>query len=169
MCYTFLNEYEFSPLSVYLSTPPEGSGNADTDALIAEKQAIANKAAQDYNAKYNPAKRGISKGYEGIGTTANGGATFEGTQYMYPVGEGQLNRVSITAQGNRPADFDLANARAGLESTPGDAVWHHLDDYNVRTGDITLELVYKDAHRATVPHAGSCAQYDAVNGPSYNK
>ncbi|MEY8356558.1 RHS repeat-associated core domain-containing protein [Lachnospiraceae bacterium 54-53] len=147
----------------------EGSGDADTDALIAEKQAIANKAAQDYNAKYNPAKRGISKGYEGIGTTANGGATFEGTQYMYPVGEGQLNRVSITAQGNRPADFDLANARAGLESTPGDAVWHHLDDYNVRTGDITLELVYKDAHRATVPHAGSCAQYDAVNGQSYNK
>jgi hypothetical protein len=26
MCYTFFNEYEFSPLSVYLSTPPEGSG-----------------------------------------------------------------------------------------------------------------------------------------------
>ncbi|WAG45268.1 HNH endonuclease [Clostridium estertheticum] len=147
----------------------KGVSKANADALMAEKKAIANKAAKDYNAKYNPVERGRSKGYEGIGTTANGGATFEGTQYMYPVGERQLNRVTIAAQGKRPADFNLANEMAGLESTPSNAVWHHLDDYNVETGEITLELVYKDAHRATVPHAGSCAQYDAVNGQSYNK
>ena len=28
-CYTFLNKYEFSLPSVYLSTPPEGSGQPD--------------------------------------------------------------------------------------------------------------------------------------------
>ena len=33
----------------------------------------------------------------------------------------------------------------------------------------TLELVEQGARNATKPHAGSCAQYDAVNGKSYNK
>ena len=139
------------------------------ESEVVESQQLANIIAQEYNAKYNPAERAKIKGYEGIGTTANGGVTFEGTKYMYPVEEGQLNRVTIQAQGTRTGDFNMAISIAGLSATPDYAVWDHLDEYNVETGEMTLELVYKDAHRATVPHAGGCAQYDAVHGPSYNK
>lgn len=55
-----------------------------------------------------------------------------------------------------------------LEETPDGYVWHHVDDYNVEDGTITLELVEDEAHNATKPHSGGCAQYDAVNGSSYN-
>jgi len=47
-------------------------------------------------------------------------------------------------------------------------VWHHLDDYNVENNTLTLEFIKKDAHNASKPHSGACAQYDAVHGPSYN-
>ena len=55
-----------------------------------------------------------------------------------------------------------------LKEVPEDYVWHHVDDYDVESGTITLELVEDEAHNAAKPHSGGCAQYDAVNGPSYN-
>ena len=55
-------------------------------------------------------------------------------------------------------------------STPPDGyVWHHLDDYNVEKNTITMELVMDEAHNASKPHSGGCAQYDSVNEPTYNK
>ncbi len=39
--------------------------------------------------------------------------------------------------------------------------------YSVGSGDF-LELVKEKAHKAALPHSGACAQYDAVNGSSYN-
>lgn len=32
-----------------------------------------------------------------------------------------------------------------------------------------MELVMDEAHNASKPHSGGCAQYDSVNGPTYNK
>lgn len=64
--------------------------------------------------------------------------------------------MSLSDQATRAADFNLANSKAGILKTSDDAVWHHLDDYNLETGEITLELVYKDAHRATSSHASGC-------------
>ncbi len=76
---------------------------------------------------------------------------------------------SIEATGNRNADFEAANKLMGYDETPDGYTWHHLDDYNVSTNEATMELVITDAHMDSYPHAGACAQYDAVNGPTYNK
>ena len=63
----------------------------------------------------------------------------------------------------------MANQAMGLLETPDGYVWHHLDDYNVEKNTITMELVMDEAHNASKPHSGGCAQYDSVNGPTYNK
>ena len=63
----------------------------------------------------------------------------------------------------------MSNQAMGLLETPDGYVWHHLDDYNVEKNTITMELVMDEAHNASKPHSGGCAQYDSVNGPTYNK
>ena len=60
MCYTFLNEYEFSPLSVYLSTPPEGSGKTIYD--INGKYTGGRTQSELDALKYDPAKKAITSG-----------------------------------------------------------------------------------------------------------
>ena len=75
----------------------------------------------------------------------------------------------IQATDNRNNDFKMANQAMGLLETPDGYVWHHLDDYNVEKNTITMELVMDEAHNASKPHSGGCAQYDSVNEPTYNK
>ena len=41
--------------------------------------------------------------------------------------------------------------------------------FSVEKNTITMELVMDGAHNASKPHSGGCAQYDSVNGPTYNK
>ena len=141
-----------------------GAGKSGSSSL----QDIANKAAQEYNAKYNPYERAISKGYTDVKKTANGGVSFQGSEYMY-YHNGQEARKVIQATGNRNNDFKMANQAMRLLETPDGYVWHHLDDYNVEKNTITMELVMDEAHNASKPHSGGCAQYDSVNGPTYNK
>ena len=141
------------------------SGNKSCSSSL---QDIANKAAQEYNAKYNPYERAISKGYTDVKKTANGGVSFQGSEYMY-YHNGQEARKVIQATGNRNNDFKMANQTMRLLETPDGYVWHHLDDYNVEKNTITMELVMDEAHNASKPHSGGCAQYDSVNGPTYNK
>ena len=131
-------------------------------------QAVADKAAQEYNAKYNPYERAVSKGYTNVKKTANGGVSFQGSEYMYYY-NGQEARKTIQATGNRNNDFKMANQAMGLQKTPDGYVWHHLDDYDVEKNTITMELVMDEAHNAAKPHSGGCAQYDSVNGPTYNR
>lgn len=135
---------------------------------LEEKQSIADKAAKDYNEKTNPYERAMEKGIEDVTKTANGGVSFAGTDKIYIKEDGTKCICKIEATGNRQKDFDAANEAMGLEETPDGYVWHHLDDYNVKDGTITMELVEDEAHNAAKPHSGGCAQYDAVNGPSYN-
>ena len=82
---------------------------------------------------------------------------------------GQEARKVIQATDNRNNDFKMANQAMGLLETPDGYVWHHLDDYNVEKNTITMELVMDEAHNASKPHSGGCAQYDSVNEPTYNK
>lgn len=140
----------------------------DKQFTIKEKQEIADKAAQDYNAKTNPYERAMAKGIEGVTKTDNGGVSFAETDRIYKTEDGTKCITKITATGDRQKDFDAANAAMGLKETPENYVWHHLDDYNVEDGTITLELVDDEAHNASKPHSGGCAQYDAANGASYN-
>ena len=141
----------------------------DSDEIsISEKQDVADNAAQEYNLKYRPYDRAIEKGIDGIKKTKNGGVSFENTDAIFKTDDGRKGVVKIEATGNRSNDFDLANSKLGLKETPEGYVWHHVDNYNVKDGTITMELVKDEAHDATKPHAGGCAQYDAVNGASYN-
>lgn len=147
---------------------PKTMETENVEKSIEEKQEIADKAAQDYNAKTNPYERAVAKGIEGVQETPNGGVSFAETDSIYTKDDGTKCITKIEATGNRGKDFDSANRAMGLEETPEGYVWHHLDDYNVKDGTITLELVKDEAHNAAKPHSGGCAQFDAVNGPTYN-
>ena len=135
---------------------------------IEEYQDIADKAAQEYNEKYKPYNRAIDKGVEGVRQTKNGGVSFSESDSIYTTEDGKKAVVKIEATGNRNNDFDKANAAMGLDEEPDGYVWHHVDDYDVKDNTITMELVKDEAHNASKPHSGGCAQYDSVNGSCYN-
>ena len=124
----------------------------------------------------SPDVQAAQKGYPGVGVTPNGGPTFAGTDYLYPVDGNQKNIVSIPLTGSRRGDFQAANAAAGLAEvippggeTPSGCTWHHVDDYNPDTGMSTMELVSRRAHTATYPHSGSVAQFEKATGQSYRR
>jgi len=138
------------------------------EAELKKRQELANQAAQEYNAKYRPYEKAISRGLTGVKETPNGGVSFEDSDALYVKEDGTKAIAVIEATGSRVTDFDRANEALGLDGTPDGYVWHHVDNYNVESNTCTLELVRDDAHTDVIPHAGSCAQYDAVNGPHYN-
>ncbi len=45
--------------------------------------------------------------------------------------------------------------------------WHHLDDFDIETGEATMQLVSTRCHVTTVSHSGSCAQYKYITGYGY--
>ena len=143
--------------------------NCEADDLICkEKQDIADEVARQYNEKFQPFERAQQKGYTDVVRTENGGVSFEKSKALYVTEDGISGTVVIEATGSRTKDFSTANAAIGLEDTPEGYVWHHVDDYDVESNTLTLQLVKDEAHNAAKPHSGACAQYDAVHGPSYN-
>ena len=132
-----------------------------------ELQNIADNAAKNYNARYTPVERAISKGYYGVEKTLNGGISFRNSDYIHTI-NGKKTWTVMEATGSRTSDFDFANRMFGFKTTPEGYVWHHVDDYNVFDNTFTIELVKKDAHNASKAHSGACAQYDSVHGPNYN-
>ena len=137
-----------------------------TDTNLHSVQANADKAAQNYNSRYKPLKRGRQKKLIGLKGTRNGGVSFRKTPYIFHI-FGRPVYTKNEATGCRWKDFKLANAKFGFLKTPPGYTWHHLDDYNVATNTFTLELVLTWAHRATTPHSGGCAMYTAATGRHY--
>jgi hypothetical protein len=117
----------------------------------------------------SPASRAADKGHLGIGTTTNGGPTFAGTAHLYPAEQGRRSVVKIKLTGSRRNDYDLANEAGGFTGMPKGHMWHHVDDFDPQTGMASLELIDKDAHRATTPHTGSVAQYEKFHGVRYRR
>jgi len=117
----------------------------------------------------SPASRAAEKGYSGIGTTLNGGPTFAGTDHLYPARQGQQSVVRIGLTGSRRTDEELANEAGGFAETPEGYAWHHVDDFNPQSGMSSLELIDKEAHKATYPHTGSVAQYEKHHGVRYKR
>ncbi|WP_264253594.1 HNH endonuclease [Pantoea ananatis] len=76
--------------------------------------------------------------------------------------------VTISYSGDYDLDFQSANEIAGLNqtSTPRGYVWHHLDDYDLKTNTGTMQLVEQNAHSG-IPHSGGVSQYKAATGKSY--
>lgn len=145
------------------------SPDTATKQEIEEQQKKADHAALSYNKGRDPAGLAQRKGVVGAKRTKNHGVSFADTDRVY-VHEGKKCIVKIKATGNRDKDFLEAN-RMMFQSdrTPTGYVWHHVDDYNVEDNTLTMELVRKDAHAASIAHAGACSQYDAVHGPHYNR
>ncbi|MNJ46309.1 hypothetical protein D3C77_414370 [compost metagenome] len=82
---------------------------------------------------------------------------------MFPVSGNQKNIVTITMQGSRGRDFTQAFKEAGIKgssSAVDDYTWHHVDDFDPKTGKTTMQLVKTSAHEATFPHGGSVSQFE---------
>ena len=94
---------------------PEAIETDDPELTIEEKQEIADKTAQEYNAKTNPYERAVKKDIDGIIQTKNGGVSFAETDAIYVKEDGTKCIVNIEAEGNRIKDFDKANKIMGLE------------------------------------------------------
>ena len=92
---------------------------------------------------------------------AYAGVDFTGSSDLYPIKGSQRNIVTIKMQGSRSRDFTQAYKEAGIpRSAKNLYTWHHVDDFDPKTGNTTMQLVRKSAHEATYPHSGSVAQYE---------
>jgi hypothetical protein len=108
---------------------------------------------------------------------------YANTQYLYPTTQGK--KIRIEMQGNRPADFKVANEIAGfgstnrmptLKKTDGTVIqytWHHLDDFEIINGKAycSMQLVESKVHQGAgvtgMAHSGSVAQWKAFYGSGY--
>ena len=127
----------------------------------------AKRKHEEKKAKVNitPAQRAAEKGYSGIGTTKNGGPDFNGSKYVYIDSNGKQAIVKIKMTGSRSSDFTQAFDKAGIPKAIRKIIneqytWHHIDDFDPKTGECTMQLVLSEAHVATYPHKGSVSQYE---------
>ena len=94
---------------------------------------------------------------------------FTGSPDLFPVSGTQKNIVQITMQGGRSRDFRLAYIEAGITKEEAKGyTWHHAYDFDPATGKTTMQLVRRDAHEATFPHAGSAEQFAKHFGVEYD-
>ncbi|MBC9876347.1 HNH endonuclease [Bradyrhizobium sp. INPA01-394B] len=77
--------------------------------------------------------------------------------------------MKIKPTGSRRDDFNLANEDGKFPGIPKGYMWHHVDDFDPTSGEATLELIPREAHRAALPHAGSVAQYEKHHGVKYKR
>ena len=45
--------------------------------------------------------------------------------------------------------------------------WHHMDDFNPKTGESTMQLVKRIDHEGSLPHTGSVKQMENYTGVKY--
>ncbi|CAK7027104.1 MAG: hypothetical protein DELT_02619 [Desulfovibrio sp.] len=80
---------------------------------------------------------------------------------LFPVKNGQQNTVQITMQGSRQRDFTAAYKAAGLtKAEAAGYTWHHVDDFDHKTGKTTMQLVKTDGAHRTTSHKGSVSQFE---------
>lgn len=123
------------------------------------------KYARAYNKAGQPGKPPIS---------ANGlTPDFAGNpSWLYPVTGNQKNIVKIKLSGKRKGtdgDFHRANIEAGFPTTkaPEGYTWHHMDDFDPKTGESTMQLVKRIDHEGSLPHTGSVKQMENYTGVKY--
>ena len=174
----FDRSYELGKLFNDVGQGAVGAGAAARATVNFGASSLRSMGATDYLVSIGDAPTSIisQRGALNIHLSAipprsiNGGVDFVDSPYLYPVGSGQKNIVTIEYTGSRRQDFGAANIEAGISTTqkpPADYTWHHLDDYNPRTNTGTLQLVRTDAHEATYPHNGGVKQYQDATGRRY--
>jgi hypothetical protein len=133
-------------------------------SLLNAARATRNIKAYNYTWKY----KGVTLDGEAIPASNRGivpglSPDFKGTSFLQ-------KEVKIKMTGKyfgKGSDAAAANASAGLKSTPKGMVWHHLDDFNPKTGECTMQLVTRKAHDATKNHTGSVKLYEITNSTNY--
>ena len=79
------------------------------------------------------------------------------------------NTVKIKLTGDRSSDFTRAYKEAGI--TKADATgytWHHVADFDPKTGESTMQLIKTSTHEANLPHKGSAGQFADYFGVQYD-
>ncbi len=112
--------------------------------------------------------KAIAKGYKGVKMTPNGGPDFSESPYIYPAKGVERSVVEITLTGSRTKDYAAALLEAKMKSQPTGYVWHHVDDYNPKTGKSTMQLVEHNPH-SKIGHKGSVRQYEIEHNMKYKK
>ncbi len=163
----------------------------EKDTQMDKHQKTVDEGAQEFNGKCKDvSERAKDNGFDGIGKTENKGPEFKNSEHIYSNDEGKeaAGRMKLAYTGDekkdRQTDYENAEKMFKEQGTwpenakrvggnvkvyddDGNVVqkftMQHQDDYNVRTGEATMELVDSDAHNATKPHAGSVMQNRAAN------
>lgn len=158
----------FDPYDMLIDASIGGIGGAETY----KKQTVADLAVADYNQKYNPVERGETNGLENLKKTANGGVDFSESAYILKNENGDIAEVQIKPTGSRSKDatavknvlkengFDVS----GMTGKNKEYSIHVLDDYDVATDKMTVQVVQSDARKKIGPHAGAAKQYGMLNG-----
>lgn len=142
-------------LGIEIKVPKNKLGQAQS----AQKIEAILKEIKKTNKNFNPGKNALKKEGIKLPKTQNGLGVcvdFKGTQYLYPVTGNQKNIVRIKLTGSRRFDNKLAYELSGIKRNKN-YTWHHLDDFNPVTNTCTMQLVLKDIHKITTPHAGAVA------------
>ena len=88
---------------------------------------------------------------------------------LFPVSGVQRNIVEITMQGSRGRDFTAAYKEAGISKTQAKGyTWHHVDDFNPKTGKTTMQLVKTNGIHGKTSHKGSVNQFEKKFGVTYD-
>ncbi len=163
----------FDIKSIVTDAATGGIGGAADDII---KQKGADKFAQDFNNKHDPVGDAEKAGIKNVKTGANNGPDFKDSDAILKLNDaGDVAEVKIKATGNHQKDYrqaekilkeqgydiDFKSMRTGEGKTH---VWHHCDDYNTATEELTMQFITIEAHDITKPHAGGAGQYYVVSG-----
>ena len=156
-----------------------GLSGAKAQMSIDKAQNAADAVTSSYNNKQNPFEAGEKAGLKNLKKTKNGGVDFSESDYILKTETGEPIQVKIKSTGNRNKDYleaeKILKERGididfkSMRGKKGDYVWHHLDDYDVRNNETTLQFIDQDAHKAVRNHSGSAKQYHVVYGKGYDK
>nr|WP_255458450.1 HNH endonuclease [Gilliamella sp. ESL0250] len=70
-------------------------------------------------------------------------------------------------QGSRSRDFTAAFKAAGIKKKDAKGyTWHHVDDFDPKTGKTTMQLIKKETHKA-ISHKGSVSQFEEFSRMTY--
>ncbi|MCH2229208.1 MAG: HNH endonuclease [Crocinitomicaceae bacterium] len=120
-----------------------------------------------------PTERGLSPDFRQVMDTS-GRTPRKVDGVLYKKDGVELGDVQITLGGSDTIDFRAANKAAGLCpkracKTPKGYTWHHLDDFDPRTGKCTMQLVKSEYHILTSPHIGGASLWSAFHLEKYKE
>lgn len=141
------------------------------DKPINERKNLIEKLRKDLKKNGNRYKieNAQKKDYRDIPMSKNGTSPdfSKLKKYLYN-NDLKFGNVKIKTTGSRDKDFQQAFDKMNIDSKTRKQIkkkytWHHLDDLDENL-ESTLQLVKKEAHKATIKHLGSAKQFTDILG-----